>query len=243
MSRRKSVSIWYPEYPGDYGRKTAHLSLAEHGAFLLLRQHYYSTGRPLPTNVGVLYRICRAFEGAERAAVDAVVAEFFTPEPDGYHNGRCDDELARRGDIREKRKAAVAARADRQATSAHTSAPTIVATVTVTSTVEEREAKASLGPRKRGKRKMCILEDAVLSEKQRAAAYARGLSGAEAEAQFAKFRNWAIAKGQTYADWDAAWRNWLTSDFFKPALTTETAHGRASRSDQRLDSFLRGAAG
>jgi hypothetical protein len=114
---------------------------------------------------------------------------------------------------------------------------------------EEREAIASLVPQGRGKRKTRIPETATISEKMRAAAVARGLSDAEAEAQFLKFRDWAVAKGQAYADWDAAWRNWLTSPYFAPVLGAvhplkpEKADGRPSRSDQRLDAFLRGATG
>jgi uncharacterized protein YdaU (DUF1376 family) len=143
MSRRKSTSLWYPEYPGDYGRKTSHLSLAEHGAYKVLRDHYYSTSRPLPTSVDVLYRICRAFEAPDRGAVDAVVAEFFTLGADGYHNARCDEELARRGDLREKRQAAVNSRADRRVTIVASS----VTTPTSTPIEEKRDDKSSLAPK------------------------------------------------------------------------------------------------
>ena len=131
MSRQKSVTLWYPEYPGDYARKTAHLSMAQHGAYLLLRQHYYSTGRALPTNVTALYRICGAIEGSEQADVKAVLAEFFTLEDDGYHNSRCDEELSKRRDIRKKRQDAVNSRADRKPAGV----PTIVDTPTTTPTV------------------------------------------------------------------------------------------------------------
>lgn len=104
--RPKSPSIWYAEYPGDYGRKTAHLSLVEHGAYLLLRHHYYSTGKPLPANADVLLRVCCALADDEKAAVLRVVEEFFVLEADGYHNRRCDEEIAKRGEISKKRSAA-----------------------------------------------------------------------------------------------------------------------------------------
>jgi hypothetical protein len=64
-----------------------------------------------------------------------------------------------------------------------------------------------------------IPPEAIISEQMRAAAIERGLSDAEAEAQFAKFRDWAVAKGQVYADWNAAWRNWITSEFYRPITT------------------------
>jgi uncharacterized protein YdaU (DUF1376 family) len=93
--------------------------------------------------------------------------------------------------------------------------------------------------RKRAKPKTSIPPDALISEPMRAAAEERGLSDAEAEAQFKRFRDWAVAKGQVYADWDAAWRNWLTSPHFRPAIVRqENANGQHSR---RVSAFLAGA--
>ena len=89
---------------------------------------------------------------------------------------------------------------------------------TDTDTEVERETSSLSTPRKRAAPKTRIPPDALISERMRAAATGRGLSDAEAEAQFAKFRDWAVAKGQAYADWDAAWRNWLTSPYFAPAV-------------------------
>lgn len=95
------MNLWYPRYTGDYHRKTAHLSLTQHGAYSLMLDHYYSMGRPLPPDVESLYRICKAMNAPERAAVDSVLKEFFELREDGYHNARSDEELARRA---EKRK-------------------------------------------------------------------------------------------------------------------------------------------
>jgi uncharacterized protein YdaU (DUF1376 family) len=96
------MNIWYAHYPGDYGRDTAHLSLAQHGAYRLLLDHYYSTASPLPSGVTALHRICRAFDQTERNAVDSVLAEFFELRADGYHNSRADVELVRQREIRER---------------------------------------------------------------------------------------------------------------------------------------------
>jgi uncharacterized protein YdaU (DUF1376 family) len=93
--------------------------------------------------------------------------------------------------------------------------------------------------RKRATPKTIIPPDALISEPMRAAAEQRGLSDAEAEAQFKRFRDWAVAKGQAYADWDAAWRNWLTSPHFRPVIVRqENADGQHSR---RVSAFLSGA--
>src|SRR5215469_6408261 len=96
------MNIWYAHYPGDYLRDTAHLSLAQHGAYRLLLDHIYSTGKPLPPDVSALHRICRAFDPAEQDAVDFVVAEFFELREDGYHNFRADVELARRAECHQR---------------------------------------------------------------------------------------------------------------------------------------------
>jgi len=85
---------FYKRYMGDYGRDTAHLSLAEHGAYGLLLDHYYSTESPLPADMQSLYRLCRAFDKKEQQAVDSVAEKFFPIGSDGMrHNDRADREI------------------------------------------------------------------------------------------------------------------------------------------------------
>lgn len=80
---------------GDYAKRTAHLSLAEHGAYRVLLDSYYGTEKPLPADKVALYRICKALESFERKAVDSVAAQFFPVQADGLrHNQRADEELA-----------------------------------------------------------------------------------------------------------------------------------------------------
>ena len=82
---------WYPRYPGDYMRDTAHLSLTEHGAYNVLLDHYYATGGPLPDRHEALIRICRAYEDTEKQAVKSVADAFFPVNGDGMrHNRRAD---------------------------------------------------------------------------------------------------------------------------------------------------------
>lgn len=88
---------FYKHYLGDYARDTAHLSLMEHGAYRVLLDSYYATERGLPADNAALYRICKAFNAAERKAVDRVAAEFFPVDHTGdglRHNPRADEELA-----------------------------------------------------------------------------------------------------------------------------------------------------
>lgn len=86
---------FYKRFMGDYGRDTAHLSLAEHGTYTLLLDHYYSTEAPLPADYVPLYRICRAFDDAEQLAVRTVADQYFPVGQDGKrHNGRADAQIA-----------------------------------------------------------------------------------------------------------------------------------------------------
>jgi uncharacterized protein YdaU (DUF1376 family) len=96
------TNAWYAHYPGDYGRDTAHLTMIQHGAYRQLLDHYYGTAVPLPSDATALYRICRAFDQAERDAVDFVLSEFFDLREDGYHNARADLEIAKRVEHHER---------------------------------------------------------------------------------------------------------------------------------------------
>lgn len=77
----------------DYQRKTAHLSLAEHGAYFLMLQATYASERPLSTDKKVLYRLLRAESKQEKAAIDSVVRQFWDTTPDGLINKRATEKI------------------------------------------------------------------------------------------------------------------------------------------------------
>jgi uncharacterized protein YdaU (DUF1376 family) len=85
---------YYKRFMGDYQRDTGDLSLAQHGAYTVLLDHYYSVRKPLPASMEKLHRLCRATTKAEQDAVESVVEEFFPIASDGLrHNYRADQEL------------------------------------------------------------------------------------------------------------------------------------------------------
>ncbi|MGH8684079.1 MAG: YdaU family protein, partial [Nitrosospira sp.] len=88
---------YYERYCGDYQRDTAHLSLAEHGAYTMLLDTYFSVEKPLPAEFPSLYRVCRAMTRIEQQAVRAVAEQFFpVSEIDGLrHNRRADREIVK----------------------------------------------------------------------------------------------------------------------------------------------------
>jgi len=98
--------IWYPFYAGDYARDTAHLSMLEHGAYRLLLDHYYNTQAPLPLDRGKLYRVCRAIDGGEREAIDAILESFFLSDLDGWRNKKADlviEQQAKKAEVNRER--------------------------------------------------------------------------------------------------------------------------------------------
>lgn len=84
---------YYQRHIGDYQRATGHLSLVEHGVYNLLLDRYYATEKPIPADQ--VYRLARARTDDERAAVDAVLAEFFQLDEaaNAWRNRRTDAEI------------------------------------------------------------------------------------------------------------------------------------------------------
>ena len=69
---------WMPLYVADYRADTAHLSAAEHGAYLLLIMHYWQTGS-LPKEDAPLSRIA-CMSAAEWRKAKPIVAAFFSDD-------------------------------------------------------------------------------------------------------------------------------------------------------------------
>jgi uncharacterized protein YdaU (DUF1376 family) len=100
MSRRP----WFPFYAGDYLADTGHLTLAQHGAYLLLILHYYRT-TTLPANA--VHRICRCSNDADKEICDSILREFFVLDGEVYRHKRIEEEIV----ILDHKSEACAARA------------------------------------------------------------------------------------------------------------------------------------
>lgn len=218
---KSSLSIWYPRYVGDYQRKTSHLSLVEHGAYTLLLDHYYSTEKPLPASASVLHRVCRAFAPEEQAAVQSVVDQFFTLESDGYHNGKADEELIKRGDISEKRRKAAESRYAKAPAKAPAIAYTSTSTSTTTSIVKKDPPKAA----SKSKRS-AIPENWTPSEKDISHAKDRKLDSQTIAAVGEQFRDHHISKGTLFANHSAAWRTWVKNHIGYHGTGTWPSNGK-----------------
>lgn len=82
---------YYKRHIGDYAKKAGHLSPLEHGVYNLIIDSYYDREQA-PTLLEAM-RWARARSEDEKAAVLAVLDEFFTVEGDRYIQNRIEDEL------------------------------------------------------------------------------------------------------------------------------------------------------
>lgn len=101
---------YYARHIGDYTRDAAHLSLLEHGVYCRLLDTYYAREQPLPSEIILICRLIGAKNKDERAAVEAVLKEFFTPTDDGWKQARCDKEIERFNEKSTKAKRSANAR-------------------------------------------------------------------------------------------------------------------------------------
>jgi uncharacterized protein YdaU (DUF1376 family) len=104
--KRRVKDFWYSWHPADYAVKTAHLTAVQDGIYRRLLDHYYLQHGKVLANATILLRVCRAFDAAEVAAVNDMLAEFFTVQDGYYRHDRADHELEKRALLREKRAAA-----------------------------------------------------------------------------------------------------------------------------------------
>lgn len=223
-----SSLIWYARYFRDYADKTAHLSLAEHGAYSLLLDHYFAKGGPIAPAIAsaidllsVCYRVCRAQTDEERAAVRSVVEQFFQVGSDGaLHNSRADEELEHAKKISETKalagKAGVEKRWAKSRAIAHAIAPAIADGLanpianglqTDTHPHPQPQVVTNVTTKLEGaKRAQPIPHEFAPSNSHKELA-------AELQVNLAteldQFRDHHTAKGSAMKDWDAAFRTWL----------------------------------
>lgn len=106
---------------GDIIRDTVSLTMLEDGAYNRLLDQYYQTERPLPADRKMIYRLARATSAAERKACDFVMETFFKIEEDGYHQKRCDTEIASYQEKQRKAQASANARWSKSESNANAS--------------------------------------------------------------------------------------------------------------------------
>jgi uncharacterized protein YdaU (DUF1376 family) len=111
---------YYSHHIGDFNNATIHLTEIEECMYHRALAWYYSNEKPLPKNKVQTYRFLRARTAATKAAVDAILDDFFVEQEDGFHQSRCDEEIAaykEKAEVASKAgKASAAKRAEKSST-------------------------------------------------------------------------------------------------------------------------------
>ena len=182
---------WMPLYVSDYMADTAHLSVEEHGAYLLLIMNYWHNGG-LPNDEEKLRRIAKMTARQWARSAETLKSFFQIP----WKHKRIDEELAHVIEISNKRSAIAQQKHSKPSANVytlHTSHPL---------------AKAN-GARKRAS---TFPENFLLSDERRAVADRHGIPAVRVAGVFEHFRDHHTAKGSLMKDWDAAWRTWCKND-------------------------------
>jgi uncharacterized protein YdaU (DUF1376 family) len=237
-----------PWFTGDYRRDTQHLSMMEHGAYLLLLAHCWDQKGPLPLDERRIFGICNARSNEEMGAVRNVLTEFFTRMEDGWYNRRIMREIERSEAIIDKKREAgklgarvtnslkrkdIPARARHLLgkSSASDEHMPLNPTPTPTPTPTPRKTSANtVEPSFKVRGSRFALTGVPEEWRAWSAEHFRRL---DADKIFAGFRDYWIAQpGQkgVKADWFATWRNWLRRDHAQD----ERKPGEPRHGDKRM---------
>lgn len=86
---------YYSHHIGDFNNATRHLTRVERSLYRDMIELYYDVEQPLNRDMDKLARRVLAHTEEEREAMRLVLEEFFVLEDDGWHNPRCDEEIAK----------------------------------------------------------------------------------------------------------------------------------------------------
>ena len=210
-----SVKTWMPIYWGDYLRDTAHLSASEHGAYLLMIGHYWTTAKPLPDHDEQLRRIAR-MEKAEWKRARLVLEGFFTISDGVWRHSRIDAELVLWGSKNEfyKDRASNAARKRWACLKDATSMPEAMLErcPPPSPSSKEKETTTIVVAKKVDLRGSRIPEDFTLDERMFQWGSENGVSPSLLSKETEKFRDYWASKAGADArktDWFKTWCNWM----------------------------------
>lgn len=235
---------FYKHHLGDYAAATAHLNWDEDCAYRRILDVYYKREAPLPLDLKEVCRLARASNAVQKRAVETVLKEFFSKESDGWHQKRCDEEIAtasaqaetnRR--IAAEREARRRPRTDNESSNGSSNessneactkgSPTPTGSVNLSrlQTPDSRHQTPILGKESRETRATRLSDDWVLDDARRTVAKTERL---DPERTYQKFTDyWRAASGANARkrDWDAAWRNWCRNEADrKPAAKLNGNH-------------------
>jgi uncharacterized protein YdaU (DUF1376 family) len=232
---------YFPMFPTDFEAKTSHLTLAEDGAYnRLLRLMWMTPSCSLPDNDKWIMRRMRVDQATFDDVVLIVIDEFCTRENGRVSNAKLNRVFITSNDAHQKRVSAGSKGGKAKALNTNGSSPSKAQAKPKQPEPEPEPVRTDtkVSVSKPAKRKSQMPEDAVISDKmvEYATSPKRRHSVQEAEAQFDKFKNNALAKGLMFLNWDRAFLTWLDSSYFSPILSKGNNHG--ARTNNQIASQL-----
>ena len=85
---------YYSHNINDFNNATIYLTIEEECMYHRALAWYYSNELPLPKDKAKIYRYLRATTKKLQTAVNNILDDFFTEKEDGFHQSRCDSEIA-----------------------------------------------------------------------------------------------------------------------------------------------------
>lgn len=240
---------YYQHHIGDFIKATSRLSDSQSMAYLRLIWMYYDKEKPLKPDSKLLsFQIGTSVEDTE-----LILESFFVLCEDGWHNTRCDKEIAEYHEMLNKRSSAGKASAERRKNKGSADDEQVLNTsstdVQLTNnhkpiTNNHKPSVGAVAPAKKASR---MTEDWQLPKAWGEWAVAEhNLSADAVRLEASKFRDYWLAKaGKDGAklDWSATWRNWVRNSLdFSPAAKPGYQN-QGDRNQDVLQGLTRGFVG
>jgi len=211
MSKAPSMPMYWDAYIAD----TTHLTTLEHGAYMLLLGAMWRRNGWVPDDEKDLARILGLTVGKWKRVRERL-SPFLM-----FENGEISqknllkiwkntqEKIAKNKENGAKggRAAAIKNNDLGQANATETLKPN--ATIPEPEPEPEEKRDTNVSPKKPVRRAMSLPDDWVPSEKNIQDAHAKDFTDLEIQNEADKFRDYHLAKGTTFKDWDAGWRTWL----------------------------------
>lgn len=212
---------------------TAHLSEVEEAIYGRMVDQYYAREAPLPLDLAACVRLVRASTAAARKAVPVILREFFTQMADGWHQKRCDEELATYHERSASAARSVSVRwAKRNTNVSETYAERNTNQKPVTSNHKpEVQEQAAAPPASKVRRRLPDGWAIPPAWAHWAATERPDWSPDDVLRVSLSFRDHWLGKGEARADWEATWRNWVRNERRMTSKPSSLAERRAANMD------------
>lgn len=241
---------YYPMYPADFEADTSHLTLEEDGAYnRLLRLCWMTPGCSLPDDPAWIARRMRLTISDYERVVEPLISEFFRRKGGRISSPRLTREWEKVDETSRKRSEAGKKGGRPKAIEKeekHEKAGLVFDKARPKQPEPEpypEKKEEPIGSSKKPSRAIALPADWVPSARNLSDARGRNFTEDEIHEQSVAFRDYHLARGTAFKDWDAAWRTWLgNARRFDRASGPRNA-GHRSPHDVMLSGFQRAAGG